>query len=92
MIPNIAMDNTVEKHINALAASGSADWQPSGVRHTEWSKRKESVCFNVKLQTESIESILQEMESGSLEACRRGTTGPASSPASTFPSWSTSAC
>ncbi|KAI0935977.1 hypothetical protein AcV5_004242 [Taiwanofungus camphoratus] len=41
MIPNIAMDNTVEKHINALAASGSADWQPSGVRHTEWSKRKE---------------------------------------------------
>jgi len=35
------MDNMVERHISALAASGSVDWQPSGTRSVEWSQRKE---------------------------------------------------
>ncbi|KAL6304178.1 hypothetical protein BKA93DRAFT_784219 [Sparassis latifolia] len=41
MIPNFAMDNTVEKHVNALAASGNAEWRPGGSKHVEWMQRKE---------------------------------------------------
>jgi hypothetical protein len=40
MIPNIAMDNTVEKHIKALAISGSKEWEPDGRKYTEWFSRK----------------------------------------------------
>ena len=41
MIPNIAMDNTVEKHIQALGASGDEDWVPGGIKYAEWNSRKE---------------------------------------------------
>jgi len=41
MIPNFAMDNTVEKHVAALAANGSAEWSPGGQKFDEWKSRKE---------------------------------------------------
>jgi hypothetical protein len=43
MIPNFAMDNTVERHIDALAASGERQWQKNGQRLKDWQMRKESV-------------------------------------------------
>ncbi|PCH33389.1 hypothetical protein WOLCODRAFT_21979 [Wolfiporia cocos MD-104 SS10] len=42
LIPNIAIDHTVEKHISALVQSGSEDWLPEGAAFTEWMRRKES--------------------------------------------------
>ncbi|KDR84814.1 hypothetical protein GALMADRAFT_291422 [Galerina marginata CBS 339.88] len=41
MIPNIAMDNTVEKHVKALALSGIRAWEPEGPRFLEWDARKQ---------------------------------------------------
>lgn len=41
LIPNIAMDNTIAKHVGALAASGCVDWQPTGAKHKEWAQRRE---------------------------------------------------
>ena len=41
MIPNIAMDNTVEKHIQALGANGNEDWVSNGTKYMEWNFRKE---------------------------------------------------
>ena len=43
MIPNIVVDNIVEKHIQALALSGDQDWVPGGLKAEEWHKRKQSV-------------------------------------------------
>ena len=43
MIPNIAVDNIVEKHIQALALSGEQDWMAGGFKTEEWHKRKQSV-------------------------------------------------
>jgi hypothetical protein len=43
MIPNIAIDNTVEKHINALAISGATEWEPDGRRYMEWISRMKYV-------------------------------------------------
>ena len=43
MIPNIAVDNIVEKHIQALTLSGDQDWVPGGFKAEEWYKRKQSV-------------------------------------------------
>lgn len=43
LIPNIAMDNTIAKHVGALAASGCVDWQPTGAKHKEWVQRRECV-------------------------------------------------
>ncbi|KAF8807241.1 hypothetical protein BYT27DRAFT_7164559 [Phlegmacium glaucopus] len=40
MIPNITIDNVVEKHIQALALSGDRDWEPGGFKAKEWYKRK----------------------------------------------------
>jgi hypothetical protein len=41
MIPNLAMDNTVEKHIQALQLTGNKEWQPRGSKMKEWNARKE---------------------------------------------------
>lgn len=41
MIPNFAMDNTVEKHISALGESGLEEWKPGGAKYREWHARKE---------------------------------------------------
>ncbi|KAG6902319.1 hypothetical protein C0995_001698 [Termitomyces sp. Mi166 len=41
MIPNFAMDNTVEKHFAALGQSGIAEWKVGGSKHAEWLLRKE---------------------------------------------------
>jgi len=41
MIPNIAMDNTVDKHIRAQSSNGNEDWKPGGKRIGEWNARKE---------------------------------------------------
>ena len=43
MIPNIAVDNIVEKHIQALILSGDQDWVRGGFKAEEWHKRKKSV-------------------------------------------------
>ena len=43
MIPNIAVDNIVEKHIQALILSGDQDWVPGGLKAEERHKRKQSV-------------------------------------------------
>ncbi|KAF5312712.1 hypothetical protein D9619_003376 [Psilocybe cf. subviscida] len=42
MIPNIAIDNIVEKHVQALAMTNKQDWTPGGVKHEEWMKRKQT--------------------------------------------------
>jgi len=41
MIPNIALDNTVTRHLQALATNGREEWQPNGIKITEWNARKE---------------------------------------------------
>jgi hypothetical protein len=41
MIPNITLDNTVEKHVQALRTSGDEDWIPGGTKYVEWNLRKE---------------------------------------------------
>ncbi|KAG6869171.1 hypothetical protein C0993_012270 [Termitomyces sp. T159_Od127] len=41
MIPNFAMDNTVEKHVAALGKSGIIEWKVGGSKHVEWLGRKE---------------------------------------------------
>lgn len=43
MIPNITIDNVVEKHIQALALSGDKYWEPGGLKAKEWHKRKQLV-------------------------------------------------
>ncbi|KAF4623688.1 hypothetical protein D9613_001652 [Agrocybe pediades] len=42
MIPNIAMDNTVEKHVKALALGGAAEWASGGKKLDEWLARKQA--------------------------------------------------
>jgi hypothetical protein len=41
MIPNFAMDNTVEKHIKALESNGNKEWRKGGSKLTEREARKE---------------------------------------------------
>lgn len=43
MIPNIALDNTVSRHLDALASSGRTEWQSGGNSIKEWQTRKECV-------------------------------------------------
>ena len=43
MIPNIVVDNIVEKHIEALILSGDQDWVSGAFKAEEWDKRKQSV-------------------------------------------------
>lgn len=50
MVPNIALDNTVQKHIDALGESGVAGWQEGGDKWLEWNHRKESVAHMVVLR------------------------------------------
>ncbi|CAA7258791.1 unnamed protein product [Cyclocybe aegerita] len=42
MIPNIAMDNVVDKHVQALAASGAQEWEPGGRKYKEWADRRQA--------------------------------------------------
>ena len=41
MIPNFAMDNTIDKHIQALVSSGDDGWREGGSKLAEWQRRKE---------------------------------------------------
>ena len=41
MIPNFAVDNAVEKHVQALRTSGEDGWESDGSKFTEWQGRKE---------------------------------------------------
>ncbi|KAI0067815.1 hypothetical protein BV25DRAFT_872343 [Artomyces pyxidatus] len=41
MIPNFAMDNTIEKHVRALGSNGDAEWIDGGSKYNEWLQRKE---------------------------------------------------
>jgi hypothetical protein len=40
MIPNFAVDNAVEKHVQALGMNGIEGWENAGARITEWQARK----------------------------------------------------
>lgn len=42
IIPNIAVDNTVEKHIEILASNGGREWQSGGKSFVERTARKEN--------------------------------------------------
>ena len=55
MIPNIAVDNIVEKHTQALALTGDQAWMPGGYKAEELHKRKQSVkCASWLVQAESF--------------------------------------
>ena len=41
MIPNIAMDNVIEKYIQTLGATGLAEWTKGGEKFKERASRKE---------------------------------------------------
>ncbi|KAF5355651.1 hypothetical protein D9756_004213 [Leucocoprinus leucothites] len=41
LIPNIAMDSLVEKHIEQLSSAGDTGWQPQGYKSEERARRKE---------------------------------------------------
>lgn len=41
LIPNIAMDSLIEKHIEHLSSAGDVDWQPHGSKYKERASRKE---------------------------------------------------
>ena len=43
MIPNIAIDNTVEKHVRALAISGATEWELEGRKYLELASRTKCV-------------------------------------------------
>lgn len=40
MIPNIAMDNIIERHVKALALNGDQEWEPGARKFQEWEGRK----------------------------------------------------
>ena len=40
MIPNFAVDNAVEKHVQALRISGIEGWEKDGTKYAEWQGRK----------------------------------------------------
>ncbi|KAF7437112.1 hypothetical protein PC9H_003946 [Pleurotus ostreatus] len=56
MLPNITVDNNVQKHIEALQTNGYDDWKPGGVRHADWHARKErwkkggAICMKQKME------------------------------------------
>lgn len=50
LIPNIVMDNMVEKHIKVLAI-GDEDWQIGGKKYNEWGARKEQWKHDSKERT-----------------------------------------
>lgn len=41
MIPNLAVDSAVERHVQALRTSGVDGWESDGSKLTEWQARKE---------------------------------------------------
>lgn len=43
MVPNITLDNTVQRHVDALGENGVAGWQKAGGKLVEWKQRKECV-------------------------------------------------
>ena len=45
MIPNFAMDSTVEKHIQALVASGASEWVEGGKKLLELESRRKYVLL-----------------------------------------------
>ncbi|KII93386.1 hypothetical protein PLICRDRAFT_35592 [Plicaturopsis crispa FD-325 SS-3] len=42
LIPNFAVDNTVERHIRAMVANGDNEWRDGGKKMKDWSERKET--------------------------------------------------
>lgn len=41
MIPNISIDNAVERHLKALALNGDREWEPGASKFQEWEERKQ---------------------------------------------------
>lgn len=35
------MDNTVERHVEALALNGDKEWEPGAPKFQEWEERKQ---------------------------------------------------
>ncbi len=46
MIANIALDNAVQRHVDALAENGDVGWKEGGEKRREWMKRKEYEHLN----------------------------------------------
>jgi hypothetical protein len=85
MIPNIALDNTVDKHVKALALFGATDWEVNGRKYRDWITRKEYVfnfdkssCFwsqsHQVLATRSSQTRTEESKSATAyrHACYTG--------------------
>lgn len=51
MIPNFAMDSTVEKHIQALVASGASEWAEGGKKLLELEARKTYVLYTPEIRS-----------------------------------------
>lgn len=43
MVPNIALDSLVDKHVHALGAHGADDWRPGGAKFADLMARRECV-------------------------------------------------
>ncbi|KAM6497958.1 hypothetical protein JOM56_005906 [Amanita muscaria] len=54
LIPNISLDNVVEKYITLLAQGGSAAWSLEGEKFKEWYSRKAAWKVNNQTRTTSI--------------------------------------
>ncbi len=54
MIPNFAMDSTVEKHIQAMVASGASEWAEGGKKLLELNSRKRYVCVVIQNPIEKL--------------------------------------
>ena len=61
MIPNFAVDSTVEKHVQALALNGDVDWKEGGQKLIEWQARKES-GYSYSFTSQWADASLQAME------------------------------
>ncbi|KAF8887961.1 hypothetical protein CPB84DRAFT_1684359, partial [Gymnopilus junonius] len=76
MIPNIALDNTVEKHLKALALTGASEWEPHGQKFVDWDARKQWVPFGSIL----LVNLMITLSQGVAQGCRnkRGKEGSSS--------------
>ncbi|KIL71006.1 hypothetical protein M378DRAFT_175304 [Amanita muscaria Koide BX008] len=54
LIPNISLDNVVEKYITSLAQGGSAAWSLEGEKFKEWYSRKAAWKVSNQTRTTSI--------------------------------------
>ena len=44
MVPNITLDNAVQRHVDALGENRAAGWEEGDDKWVEWNYRKEYAC------------------------------------------------